>query len=142
MSNGPIHKSDMDGLLSASLRAVELGTSPIGVTVTAPLYPTLDIPDLLASVEKLKADKAKAESEMLDALVDIVNRSPWGVMDWAATLNIPFVQFIATCHREQPPNSYFWEKVTQFFEPWRGKPNPSWEELAPLIKHPDPLTRR
>lgn len=150
MSNGPIYKSEMDGLLSQAVRSVE-SQYPYPVPLPVPgkewaystvsssaNYPELNVPELLASMEKFKVERETNGAALLDALVDIVNRSPFPVPVWAETLGIPLVQFVATCHREQPPNGYFLNRVAEFFDQFREKPNPTWDELRPLMKTPQP----
>lgn len=143
MSNGPRHKSDLDGLLSQAVRSVDL---PIAMTpaatTTTNIYPESTVADILAGYERLKLDVAGGEENVLEALVDVVNRSPFPVPVWAETLGVPLVQFVATCHREQRPNGYFLDRVAEFFDQFREKPNPTWDELRPLMKTPPRTVRR
>jgi hypothetical protein len=71
-------------------------------------YPVQTVEDLLVNIDN--------NEKMLDALVDIVNRSEYAVGEWASHLDIPINEFIDTCHRVRPVSIAFRDKVHKFFK--------------------------
>lgn len=70
-------------------------------------YPVKTVDDLLSDIDN--------DGPMLDALVDLINRSPHSPQKWAAVLDIDFIEFVEVCHRSRPVSSSFRDKVRGFF---------------------------
>lgn len=78
-------------------------------------------------------DDTTTPERILDALVDVINRSPWKPQDWATKLGIDFTQFVRVCHREIPMPDEFRKKVCGLFRKFATKQKPTWDEVAKLL---------
>lgn len=101
---------------------------PWGIITTGTDYPQLNVPELLRAMADMQLRKRRADRAMLDALVDIINRSPFTTQQWAVLLDLPLQLLVDICHRKVEMKQLFYDRVREFFEPFRGR-NPSWDEI-------------
>lgn len=104
-------------------------------------YPERTVADVLASYDLLRRNQRAADEALLNALVDVINRSPFGVAEWAVSLDMTLPELVETCHRKERVTETFRLKVRNFFDRFRNNPRPSWDEVAPHIKQPSPILR-
>lgn len=100
---------------------------PFGIIASRPNveYKEWTVEELLEVSEKFKEDERKGDDALLNALVDIVNRSPLKPHEWAARLKIEFTEFVQVCHRDRPISDDFRNKVFTYFHRIHQEQNPS-----------------
>lgn len=75
-------------------------------------------------------DPDSTNEQILDGLVDVVNRSPYSPQAWAALLGIEFNEFVKTCHRERDVSPDFRSVVVAFFSKFPTDRVAAWEEVV------------
>lgn len=99
-------------------------------------YPTGDAggyPEIPVNVFAATCQDPNATTEqILDGLVDIVNRSPCTPQQWAEKLDIPFIEFVKVCHRDADTamSPIFRQKVVAFFSKFPTDHKPDWKEVC------------
>ncbi len=108
-------------------------------TYTTGYHPKLNVPDLLNSMERTKRERDEANEKLLNALVDLINRSPFPIADWAETFGLPLWKLIDVCHRVDKVTDDFCQRVRAFFDHFRSNPRATWAELGEYIKKAQPV---
>lgn len=101
-------------------------TAPCGFTAPPTAMATVDIPNLIATVERMKAEKKIVDDVLVAALKDMMRQmnipeDTYGIIAFAAILRVSCFDLDNVLKGTKPPSGAMWNAVRRWVEAIRGR---------------------